>query len=62
MFPHEQEALTPNASVYVVQDRERAGDGRVTLAVTDLDAHEKRLSAPGLAFRAQAGRGFRVAW
>jgi hypothetical protein len=57
MFPHEHEAvwrLTPTASVYVVEDRERAGSGLVTLALDDLDAHERRLSADGLALTEQA--------
>ena len=58
MFPHEQEAvwqLTPTSSIYVVQDSERAGSGLVTLALNDLDAHEKRLTADGLALTEQSG-------
>src|SRR5262249_34639026 len=46
MRPHDREAvwrLTPNASIYVVEDPRRAGTGLVTLALTDLDAHEQRL-------------------
>jgi hypothetical protein len=58
MFPREQEAvwrLSPAASIYVVQDGERAGNGLVTLALDDLDAHEKRLTAEGLALTAHGG-------
>jgi hypothetical protein len=58
MFPHEQEAvwrLSPAASVYVVQDGERAGSGLVTLALDDLDAHEKRLTAEGLVLTEHSG-------
>jgi catechol 2,3-dioxygenase-like lactoylglutathione lyase family enzyme len=58
MFPHEHEAvwrLTPTASIYVVQDNLRAGSGLVTLALDDLDAHEKRLTADGLALTEQSG-------
>jgi hypothetical protein len=57
MFPHDREAvwrLTPTASLYVVQDREKAGSGLVTLALDDLDAHEKRLIADGLALTEQS--------
>jgi glyoxylase I family protein len=57
MFPHEREAvwrLTPTASVYVVEDRERVGRGLVTLALDDLAAHETRLTAEGLAFTEEA--------
>jgi catechol 2,3-dioxygenase-like lactoylglutathione lyase family enzyme len=53
MFPHEREAvwqLTPSASMYVVEDRERAGSGLVTLALDDLDAQERRLRDAGLAY------------
>jgi hypothetical protein len=35
--------LTPTSSIYVVQDPERAGSALVTLALDDLDAHERRL-------------------
>lgn len=58
MFPHEREAvwrLTPTASIYVVQDDERAGSGLVTVALDDLDAHERLLSAEGLAYTEQPG-------
>jgi hypothetical protein len=58
MFPHEQEAvwrLTPTSSMYVVQDKERAGSGLLTLALNDLDAHEKRLLGDGLALTEQSG-------
>jgi catechol 2,3-dioxygenase-like lactoylglutathione lyase family enzyme len=58
MFPHDREAvwrLTPTASVYLVQDGERAGSGLVTLALDDLGAHERRLTAHGLAFTEQLG-------
>lgn len=57
-FPHEHEAVwqvSPTASIYLVQDRERAGCGLVTLALDDLDAHERRLSAGGLALTEQSG-------
>jgi predicted enzyme related to lactoylglutathione lyase len=52
MFPHDQEAvwrLTPGGAVYVVSDRERAGNCLVTLAIADLDLHASRLRAEGLA-------------
>jgi catechol 2,3-dioxygenase-like lactoylglutathione lyase family enzyme len=58
MFPHEREAvwrLTPASSIYVVQDSQRAGSGLVTLALDNLDAHEKRLTADGLALTEQSG-------
>jgi hypothetical protein len=60
MFPHEREAvwrLTPTASIYVVQDGERAGKALVTLALDDLDAHERRLNADGLALTEHSGGG-----
>ena len=53
MFPHERECvwrLTTNSSIYVVQDRERAGNALVTLALDDLDAHERRLRDGGFLF------------
>lgn len=59
MFPHDREAvwrLTPSGSIYVVEDTERAGTGIVTLALDDLDAHEKRLRDSGLTFTEQAHR------
>jgi hypothetical protein len=58
MFPHEREAvwqLTPTSSIFVVQDSERAGGGLVTLALDDLDAHERRVTADGLALTEQSG-------
>ena len=57
MFPHDSECvwqLTPTSSIYVVQDPERAGSGLVTLALDDLDAHERRLSETGVAFSDEA--------
>jgi glyoxylase I family protein len=57
MTPHDTEAvwrLTSCCSVYVVQDTERAGRGLVTLAVNDLDAHERRLREAGIGFDVQA--------
>jgi hypothetical protein len=51
MFPREGEAvwqLTSTASVYVVADLERAGDGLLTLALADLDSHVSRLRKSGL--------------
>ena len=53
MFPHEKESvwrLTPTSSVYVDEDRERAGNALVTLALRDLDAYERRLRAGGFTF------------
>jgi catechol 2,3-dioxygenase-like lactoylglutathione lyase family enzyme len=53
MFPHEKESvwrLTPTSSIYVVEDRERAGKALVTLALDDLDAHERHLRDGGFAF------------
>jgi len=53
MFPHEKESvwrLTPTSSIYVVEDRERAGSALVTLALDDLDAHERRLRDGGFSF------------
>jgi catechol 2,3-dioxygenase-like lactoylglutathione lyase family enzyme len=57
MFPHDMEVvwgLTPNASIYVVHNPERAGCGLVTLALDDLDACERRLREGGFAFTEQA--------
>ena len=51
MFPHDNEAvwrLTANGAIYVVQDLDRAGSGLVTLALDDLDAHERRVRDAGL--------------
>jgi catechol 2,3-dioxygenase-like lactoylglutathione lyase family enzyme len=59
MFPHDREAvwrLTPDGSIYLVEDPERAGTGIVTLALDDLDAHERRLRDGGLTF-AEQGHG-----
>jgi hypothetical protein len=56
MFPHDREAvwqLTSSGSIYVVEDVERAGGGLVTLALDDLDAHERRLRDSGLTFTEQ---------
>jgi len=53
MFPHEKECvwrLTPTSSIYVVEDRERAGKALVTLALDDLDAYERRLRDGGSGF------------
>jgi catechol 2,3-dioxygenase-like lactoylglutathione lyase family enzyme len=53
MFPHEKESvwrLTPTSSIYVVEDRERAGKALVTLALDDLDAYERRLRDGGFSF------------
>ena len=57
MFPHDREAvwhLSSSASVYVVDDAERAGNGLITLAVADLNACEEHLRAHGFALVAQA--------
>jgi glyoxylase I family protein len=53
MFPHESECvwrLTSTSSIYVVQDSQRAGKSLVTLALDDLDAHERRMRADGVVF------------
>lgn len=53
IFPHDTEAvwrLTTNSAIYVVQDPARAGRGLLTLALDDLDAHERRLREAGLEF------------
>lgn len=60
MFPHETEAvwhLTPTSALYVVQDPERAGNGLLTVALDDLDAHERRLGSVGIAFARLDERG-----
>jgi catechol 2,3-dioxygenase-like lactoylglutathione lyase family enzyme len=57
MFPYDREAvwrLTPSGSIFLVEDPERAGTGIVTLALDDLDVHEKRLREGGLTFTEQA--------
>jgi catechol 2,3-dioxygenase-like lactoylglutathione lyase family enzyme len=56
MFPRDNEAvwrLAREGSIYVVQDARRAGNGLVTIAFDDLDAHEARLRAVGVAFTEQ---------
>jgi glyoxylase I family protein len=58
MFPHDREAvwrLTPTASIFVVEDRERAGSCLVTLALDDLEAHETRLRERGIAVAEEVG-------
>jgi len=53
MFPHEKEfvwRLTPTSSIYVVEDRELAGHGLVTLALDDLEVQERRMREGGFAF------------
>ena len=50
MFPHDRECvwhLTSTSSIYVVQDPQRAGRSLVTLALDDLDAHERRMRSAG---------------
>jgi Glyoxalase/Bleomycin resistance protein/Dioxygenase superfamily len=57
MFPHDREGvwrLRPNGSICLVEDPERAGTGIATLALDDLDAHERRLRDSGLTFAEQA--------
>ena len=56
MFPRDSEAvwrLARDGSIYVVQDALRAGNGLVTIALDDLDAHEARLRADGVPFTEQ---------
>src|SRR4051794_18926639 len=56
MFPHDREAvwrMTPNSSIYLVEEPERAGSGLVTLAVDDLEVHERRLGDRGIAYTEQ---------
>jgi predicted enzyme related to lactoylglutathione lyase len=51
MLPHDAEAvwrLTDSASVYVVEDAERAGRGLLTLIVTDLDKTVTAIGSRGL--------------
>jgi catechol 2,3-dioxygenase-like lactoylglutathione lyase family enzyme len=60
MLPRDGEAvwrLTSSSSVYIVGDRERAGNGLLTLAVDDLDLHTDRLGAEGLALTEQSADG-----
>ena len=57
MFPHARECvcqLTPTSSIYVAHDPERAGSALVTLALDDLDAHERQLRAAGFPFSDEA--------
>jgi hypothetical protein len=57
MFPHEKECvwrLTPTSSIYVAQDSDRAGSALVTLALDDLDDHERRLREAGFAITEEA--------
>jgi catechol 2,3-dioxygenase-like lactoylglutathione lyase family enzyme len=56
MFPHDREAvwrLTPNGSIYLVEDPQRAGTGLVTLALEDLAAYQRRLRDGALPFTEQ---------
>lgn len=58
MFPHDTECvwhLTQTSSIYVAHDPERAGRALVTLALDDLDDHERRLREGGVAFSDEAG-------
>jgi catechol 2,3-dioxygenase-like lactoylglutathione lyase family enzyme len=58
MFPHARECvwhLTPTSSIYVAQDPERAGSALVTLALDDLDDHERWLREGGFGFSDEAG-------
>jgi hypothetical protein len=53
MLPHGAEAvwrLTADSAIYVVQDPERAGNALVTLALDDLDAHERSMRENGFLF------------
>jgi glyoxylase I family protein len=57
MFPHQFECvwrLTPTSSIYVAQDPQRAGSALVTLALDDLDAHERRLREARFTFTEEA--------
>jgi catechol 2,3-dioxygenase-like lactoylglutathione lyase family enzyme len=57
MFPHDGECvwrLTPTSSIYVAQDSERAGNALLTVALDDLDAHERRIREAGLTFSEEA--------
>ena len=60
MFPHERESvwrLTPTGSIYVVEDRERAGSSLLTLALDDLDACERRLRDGEFSFSEETDGG-----
>ena len=62
MFPHESECvwrLTPTSSIYVTQDPQRAGSALVTLALDDLDVHERRLREAGFTFAEETGEAAR---
>jgi hypothetical protein len=57
MFPHDRECvwrLTPTSSIYVAQDPERAGSALLTVALDDLDAHERWLRGAGFEFGEEA--------
>jgi hypothetical protein len=57
MFPHDREAvwhLTQTSSIYVTEDPGRAGRALVTLALDDLDEHERHLREASLAFSDEA--------
>jgi catechol 2,3-dioxygenase-like lactoylglutathione lyase family enzyme len=57
VFPHGRECvwhLTQTSSIYVAQDPERAGRALVTLALDDLDDHERRLRQASFAFSDEA--------
>jgi hypothetical protein len=59
MFPKDGEAVwhvTPDSSVYVVDDPTRAGSAMLALAVNDLDTYRSRFRAEQLAFVEQPGR------
>ena len=60
MFPHDTECvwrLTSTSSIFVVEDRERAGGALVTLALDDLDVQERRLrDGDSRSRRKRAGR------
>lgn len=59
IFPSDSECawrLTSASSIYVVQDPQRAGRSLVTLALDDLDAHERRMQADGFVFAVEHSR------
>jgi catechol 2,3-dioxygenase-like lactoylglutathione lyase family enzyme len=50
-FPHDKEivwTVADERSVYILEDRDRAGDGLVTFFVDDLDAAVAEIAARGL--------------
>ena len=49
-------AVDSDQFIYVAQDPERAGSALVTLALDDLDAHERRLRETGLTFVEEASK------